>query len=251
MLKILKFALVSLVGCGFLAMIAYALWMREEIRDAQIEPPLIAAPDTPVKRRPEEPGGMEIPNRDKLVFDLLDSDTPSQAVSSATAEASGTEDIVAAEPSATEEPVPEEAVAAPAPVAAVKPVVAMPQVKPLAEAKPAAPAKAEAPKEAPKVLAKVETKPAPKPVAKEEPKVAGGAWGVQVGAVGSKADGEALAKKLTGKYAALKPLSPRVVAVTSGGTTKYRVQFLGASSRTAAAAVCGKLAGQACFPVGK
>ena len=34
--------------------------------------PLIKADTTPLKSRPAQPGGMEVPNQDKLVFDRLD-----------------------------------------------------------------------------------------------------------------------------------------------------------------------------------
>ncbi|NBV54237.1 MAG: hypothetical protein EBR79_00785, partial [Proteobacteria bacterium] len=79
-LKWLKLSLVALVGCGFVAMVIYAFVQRDQIRSAQIEPPLVSAPEEAVKRRPEAPGGMEIPNRDKLVFDLLENDTGVRAV---------------------------------------------------------------------------------------------------------------------------------------------------------------------------
>ena len=36
--------------------------------------PLLAADETPAKVRPEEPGGMEIPDQDKMVYEVIDED---------------------------------------------------------------------------------------------------------------------------------------------------------------------------------
>lgn len=44
------------------------------------ELPLLVADTTPVKARPEDPGGAEIPNRDKYVYKSLDGDTAEQPV---------------------------------------------------------------------------------------------------------------------------------------------------------------------------
>ncbi len=55
----------------FVGLIAYVLVWQDEIKTAQIEVPLIAAPASAVKKRPDQPGGMDFPHRDKVVFDLL------------------------------------------------------------------------------------------------------------------------------------------------------------------------------------
>ncbi|MCH9021083.1 MAG: SPOR domain-containing protein, partial [Proteobacteria bacterium] len=39
------------------------------------ELPLIKAEEGPVKMRPDDPGGMAVPNRDKLVYDALEAGT--------------------------------------------------------------------------------------------------------------------------------------------------------------------------------
>lgn len=41
--------------------------------------PLVAAEQGPIKTKPVEPGGMEVPNQDKLVYDRLGRDAPAQA----------------------------------------------------------------------------------------------------------------------------------------------------------------------------
>lgn len=241
MVRWLKLSLVAIVGCGFLAMIIYAFVNSDEIRSSQIEPPLITPPTEALKRRPDQPGGMQLPNRDKLVFDLLDSDgtpiTPTTGIEqtgmSAEAPVSSTAELEPAPDSNMVEvkaapvaaPVVAETPAAPAPVKAVEVPAAQP-VKIEVAAKPVEPAKAEA----------------PKPVA-----AAKGGWGVQLAAVGSKADGEKAAAAAAKASPALQKLTPHVVPTPDG--KRYRVQFAGAKDRTEAVAVCAKLAGKPCFPV--
>jgi cell division septation protein DedD len=60
---------------GLLAIGAVVAWLGgdDDARDAGPAPaPLIKADPEPVKLRPEEPGGMEVPNRDKLVYRRLE-----------------------------------------------------------------------------------------------------------------------------------------------------------------------------------
>lgn len=257
----LKISLVVIVGCGFLSMMIYALMNRDEIRSSQIEPPLIMAPSEPLKRRPDQPGGMQIPNRDKLVFDLLDSSNTTLGATGINrggpAEVSVTADVAGANPTIVSDsvaaveavgmqvedtaPIKIEAVAPVKVVVtptAVVPVVAKPLEVKVTEAKVVPPVKVEEKKPVEK---KVEAKLVEKPAA-------GGKWGVQLAAVNSIADGNAMTAKASKDFAVLKALSPKVSAAPGG--KKYRVQFVGLKDRDAAAAVCAKLAGkQACFPV--
>lgn len=279
MVRWLKLSLVVIVGCGFLAMMIYALVNRDEISTSQVEPPLISPPSEPLKRRPDQPGGMQIPNRDKLVFDLLDSSntelgdtgvamskdvTPTANVTGAVAQevsdsvaaveavgmdvetTSATDVAPAAAPTShgvsigtllnkitpPAVPVSSAQVAMKPAVVAVAPKVEVkvPEIKP---------------------VEKIVEKPVAKPVEKvPEPKVvvAGGKWGVQLAAVNTVADGNAMTAKLAKEFTALKGLSPRVAPVPGG--KRYRVQFVGAKDRDAASAICAKLAGkQPCFPV--
>jgi hypothetical protein len=280
--KWLRLSLISLIGCAFLALVIYALINREEIRASQVEPPLITAPSDPLKRRPDNPGGMDIANRDKMVFDLLDGDKvptalsatvePSpQAPTSATvqnllAEVSGTpasQAVSQTQPQSPSAPVtkadaaPVETIAVKAPQAVVPVKVDVAPAQPVKvdvkpEPKPVAVAAAQpAPKaekaEPVKVQVKPEAKPEPKAEAKVEPKAAAkGAWAAQVAAVSDKAAGDKLVAKLKG-IPAFKGLTPRIAPVPGG--KGYRVQFTGLSTREAAAAVCAKAAGQtSCFP---
>jgi cell division septation protein DedD len=253
----LKLSLVVIMGCGFLAMMIYALVNRDEIRSSQVEPPLITAPTEPLKRRPDQPGGMQIPNRDKLVFDLLDSSnttlgdtgvkmakdvTPTVPVAEVVQTADDGEAVSGTMISAT-------AVVAPAVVVTPTTVVPVVAVKPLVSATAVVKVVEVAPKVEPKVEVKkveaVSAKTEAKPV---EVKATGGKWGVQLAAVNTQADGNALAAKAGKDFAALKALTPKISPVP--GAKKFRVQFVGLKDREAAAAVCAKLAGkQGCFPV--
>lgn len=254
----------------------YALVNKDAIQSSSVEPPLIAAPTEPLKRRPDQPGGMDIPNRDKMVFDLLDDNKVPQALSatveptpnmpqpvtvqkllaqvsssvspsapvsgalvaSTAAVAASTSDVqipvpVTAKASATValKPVAVVSVSAPTPVVAVK---EKPEPKPVAKPDVQKEAKKEPRADAKEKAADV----------KDTPK---GAWGVQIAAVNSKADADALIAKMKG-LAGLKGLKPRVVPAPDG--KHFRVQFAGAASRDDASAVCAKVAAKtSCMPV--
>ncbi len=253
MAKWLKLSVVIFFGGGFVAMIIYALWMRDAITSAQIEPPLIAAPDVPVKRRPEEPGGMDIPNRDKMVFDLLD--TASDA-SSGTVDGDGAlaEQLAQAGLTPVAPVVSVVSPSAPAVEVAVSPSVATPvatvtpAAAPVVAQQPAQEVKpvVDAPKAEPKPEPKVAEAPKPEAKPAAKPAQTGGAWAVQLGAVGSEADANKAAADFKKKYPALSGLNQRI-----GFTGKvYRVQFVGLRDRAEAKAVCDKLgAKQPCLPV--
>jgi len=226
----LKLSLVLLVVGGFIAMILYALFMRDSIRSAQLEPPLITAPDEPVKRRPDEAGGREFADQDKLVFDLLESPTAAQS-----------EEILGAVPKA---PVGVSDTLSPttSPTTTAPNVTAQPATT-SAQAQPAAvtPSNISSPTVA---AAKPEPKPEVKPAT---PLAAPKGWRVQLAAVPSREAGEKAAAALQKKFPVLKPYA--LYLEPTGKGTYMRVQFAGLKDRAAAAAVCGKLAGQACFPV--
>jgi len=223
--KWFKLSLAALVGAAFIALLIYVMLMKDVIRSAQVEPPLILALDEPVKRHPDQPGGMMIPDQDKLVFDLLDEGAVTPVAAAAPDMAADEPEDMAAVEELEAAPEPEEKIE----IAAVV--------------------------ETPKVAAPVEVKQEAPVVAKAEPDVAkeapSGAYGVQLGSVRVKADAEAALKKLANQYAVLKPLSGRVQAAEVKGSTSYRIQFIGVADRDAAAAVCAKVKPQACFPVAK
>lgn len=244
----LKLSLVALVGCGFIAMLVYALFMKDEIRSAQVEPPLVGAPEEPAKRRPEEPGGLAIPNQDKMVFDLLEHPSPTDFTSSQPLVSGDEVAVVAASPSAV--------AASPTVVAESAPV--QPAAVPASTASTDKAAVEEVAVAAPSAIKPVVEKPAAKAPAKvAEPKAetaqaapaAKGDWGVQLAAVGSKADADKAVAKFKA-MPALKGMSPHVAQATVNGKGVFRVQFVGVASRPAAASVCAKMAGkQPCLPI--
>lgn len=237
----LKLSLVILVAGGFIAMILYALFMRDSIRSAQLEPPLITAPDEPVKRRPDEAGGREFADQDKLVFDLLESPSAAQS-----------EQILGAIPKA---PVGVSETLSPTVVASVSASIQSPSVAMPAEM--VQPAIALAQAQPVTITPSVKISPTvadPKPEPNPEPKVAAKpagpapqGWRVQLAAVPSRAAGEKAGAALQNKFPVLKPYT--LFLEPTGKGTYMRVQFVGLKDRAAAAAVCGKLGGQACFPV--
>lgn len=247
----LKLSLVALVGCGFIAMLVYALFMKDEIRSAQVEPPLVAAPDEPAKRRPEEPGGMTIPNQDKMVFDLLEHPSPTDFTSS---EPRVSADTVAS--GSVAQVSPDAASAAPVTAPAAAPAVAQApveevqvappeQIKPVAGQKVVQPV-AEAPVEKPAPAKQAEMKKVEAP--KSAATAAKGDWGVQLAAVGSKDDADKAVANFS-KMPALKGMRPHVASATVNGKGVYRVQFVGAATRPAAASICAKMGKQPCLPV--
>ena len=216
---------VGAVGVGFFSLLVYTLVYKEAIRTAEIDLPVIKAPDTPVKRRPDHPGGMEIPNRDKTVYDLLAEEVrqPKQEVA--------VKPALAPQKEVVQQPKPEP-----------KPVVA--QKSPKVEEKPKlAPVKQVEPKKAePKavVVKKVEPiqeQPQPKP---QEVK---GNWGVQLASFVANKDAEAALSKYKGKYTELSNLLPRVqkVELGQGKGVRYRAQFVGLAKKQDAQSLCNKL----------
>jgi hypothetical protein len=237
-MKWIKFSVVALFAAAFIGLILYVVFMQDSIRSSNVEPPLITAPEQAVKRRPDQPGGMQIPNQDKLVFDLLDT--------------SGTQQVEMEEPSPVavvstdDEPVVavadiEDVTESEAVIAVEEPkivVVTPTQVVAAKVVTPVAVAKVEPVKEEPTVEAK--------------PAVAGGAWGVQLASVKAKADADAALKKLSNQFSALRNLEGRVQAATVNGSSSYRIQFVGSATREDAASVCKTLGSkQPCFPVKK
>jgi len=74
------FAAVLVVAIGAGAGGWYFLndWLVVDNPDAEV--PLIRADSGPIKVRPEEPGGMDVPDRDKLVYDRIDGNGERSAV---------------------------------------------------------------------------------------------------------------------------------------------------------------------------
>lgn len=68
-----------LMLAGFVAAIWYA-YDRGIRTGGALSPPLIRADTAPTKVRPDEPGGLEVPHRDKLVYETLNGDGEGEPV---------------------------------------------------------------------------------------------------------------------------------------------------------------------------
>lgn len=70
--------LLMLIVIGGLGYGGWALWGDDLSGPKPVEIPLVKAPEGPIKVRPDTPGGIEIPNRDKLVYDRLEKSPPAR-----------------------------------------------------------------------------------------------------------------------------------------------------------------------------
>jgi hypothetical protein len=216
----LRRVLAATAGLAVLGILGAVLWSTwpEERGEALDESnvPIIRADADPYKTAPEEPGGMDVPNKDSTIFNTLkgerdkkagpenlfeDSEQPVRKEDVFTAEpAPATPDEQKLEPAENRTAeVKESEAAPPTAVTAVEPVT------------PAAPAPAPEKQEAKKADA---VQPA-----------AGGNFYVQLAAVKSEADAKTQWPKYQAKYSELSRLSLRVQKADLGAKgTYYRIQ---------------------------
>ena len=220
--------------------------------------PVIKADNRPVKIRPEQPGGMEIPNQDKLVFDALrpeDDKLPrvERLLPPPEAPAPPPEMPAVETPEAPAEPadttIPPARIVTPAPA----PVVPQPEQTPAAETPATQPQIAETPAAAPAAPltapepTKVEPKPEPKPAPTAQPAApAAGAYRVQLAAVRTEevavSEWNRLKRRYSDVLGALTPHYQRIDLGASKGIF-YRVQG-GDVSQTSAQDICARLKAQ-------
>ncbi len=67
-----QWVMAGVVMVVFAVIVGYAYIQKEALETEMLNPPLIVAQDTPIKTRAENPGGIDIPNQNKKVFDLLE-----------------------------------------------------------------------------------------------------------------------------------------------------------------------------------
>lgn len=202
---------------AFLGLIFYAYQSGKN--GAPPEPPLVSAPDGPIREKPEDPGGIDIPDRDKLVYNRV----------------SG-EDVE--DDGVTLEPGPELPEELPAEASAAS---AATEPEPLE-------GQAEKPADEP-VAETVEAAEAP--AEDSQPAAADGNFMIQLGAFGSRESAERAWETLKGKHGeVLGPLAPDYEPLKRAGGTLYRLRAGGFADRPAAEDACAKLkaAGQGCFP---
>jgi len=211
------------VLAAFLGLIVYVYQGGDE--DIAPEPPVIAAPDGPVREKPEDPGGIEIPDRDKLVYNRVSGEEGEEAVNL--------------------EPGPELPGDIPEPA---------PEVTPEETAEAAVPETVE---EAPEESV-TEAASAPEPVKAQaaappaaSPQAPSGDFMIQLGAFGSRESAARAWTTLQGKYpSVLGDLAPDYEALKRSSGTLYRLRAGGFADRAGAEAACAKLKaqGQGCFP---
>jgi cell division septation protein DedD len=213
---------------GFAGVAWYATTQGQKNPGAVV--PVIAADSSPIKERPTDPGGLEVPNQGMQVFSQI---TPTQ-------EPQKIERLLPPAETPVARPAPESTPPAGplvpnAPAIKERAEVAAATPPPTAKPVPAAPAPV---KEAKIVLPKV---PAPKPTT-----AVAGRWQVQLGAVREKARAEAAAKRLASSQKAL--LGDMKIGIVRAdlGTrgVYYRLRAGPLKDRAAADALCRKLAGR-------
>ena len=202
--------LAILVGVLLLAAFVVLKLYTPGVRDRS-DPPRITADNTPFKIKPEEVGGVQTPNQDKVVFEVMDGKSP--------------------DTKASPEPLPE----APIKIQAPEPIVKAPS----------------RPAVAPSPVAKPVQRPAATTQKDTDVAVRGGEWVVQVSSTRSQADAAAVWTTLRGKFPDLvagKYADVKRADLKEKGVY-YRTRIAGMADKTAANSLCNafKAAGQACF----
>ena len=198
----------GLLLAAFIVMKLYTPGVRN-----RADPPRITADNTPFKIKPEDVGGAQTPNQDKVVFEVMDGKAPGVDV--------------------TPEPLPENPIKIKAPEPVVAPVVNTP-ARPVVTPRPN-------PAQRPVV-----TQPSNPAAA-----VRGSEWVVQVSSTRSQADAGAVWTTLKTKFPDL--VSGRYADVKRADLNDkgiyYRTRIAGLADKTAADSLCNsfKAAGQACF----
>jgi len=272
-----------LIGVGIAGGAGVFLFNQSGSSDGDITPPIIPADKSAYKVRPADPGGMQVPNQDKLVYGRIDPEaaagdnvekllpepeepmTPPVSLPAETTlqtAAPQVPTVAAADKTAAAPPAPvaEPAVPPPPPTAeAPKDAPAQTGAAPAGTAEKEPAADAPATPEPPKTAAKDEPAAAPKPAADVAPEQTAqattGPYMIQLAALRDQAAAEKTWAKLQGAHPdLLGPLSLVVQkAEVSGKGTFYRVRAKGLPSEKAARDLCDKLAQEkvGCLFVGK
>jgi septal ring-binding cell division protein DamX len=239
--KMLGIAAAVAAVTGFVGIAWYAT--NQGQKDSATTVAIIQADKSAIKIRPEKPGGLKIPNRDKQVFARINPDGATKNV----------ERLM---------PPPETPMAKPAaPALAMTKTETTPPVGPLVPEKPEMRPKPAAPQKAPKIKARSNpvpktvikaaakpVKPAVKKLAPKKPAkstvVPKGAFQIQLSAVRSSKGAKAFAKRT--RTAHNKILGNVKIFIVRANLGKrgiyYRLRAGPFSTRAKAAAVCGKLA---------
>jgi hypothetical protein len=218
------------VSLGILAVMAVGVTVRhflygEVSRDHQLSVPVIHAEDKPIKVKPQDRGGMDVPNQDKLIYDQMAAKgPPSQA------------ERLLPPPEQAQTP-PSAATASNAASAPLPPVTTAPVAKPATESAPVSAMTAGAgpilPKGVPSPVAPTSKPPAvakqavapiaaPPPPANTPTARSAGGWVVQLEAVKSEAEAKSEWARLKNAHKEeLADLSSDIVRVDLGAKGIY------------------------------
>jgi cell division septation protein DedD len=259
--------LILTVSLAVLAVMALGVAARhilfgETAKDHQASVPVIHADDKPIKVKPQDRGGMDVPNQDKLIYDRMAAKNgdqqperllppPEQAQTPLPPDQRAADQKAPPStsplPPLTPAPAPSPAPSAGGSVPAMTASSLPPPAKQVTQA-PAAPAltpvkpQQQAAKPAPAPA------PAPTPAASTAAK-AGGGWVVQLGAVHSEAEAHTEWNRLKGAHAQLASLSPDVVRVDIPGKGVFWRVRGGPLDEAQARVLCADLTkqGQGCL----
>ncbi len=269
----------TLAGIILAGVVSWVLFLPRFTDNNPAEIPVIRRPITPVKIQPNEPGGMEILNQDKSVYNLVEKkEIAPEKIESILPEPEAPkmptivpepEKPVAAkvkelEPAAAEEP---KTTAAKTDILPIKPLdehieptsstsgkkIAIPEKLPeikveVKKAEPQTVVKTEPVKPEVKAEPKSEVKTAPRP--EPQKNIATGVWQVQLMASSSQKAAEDSWKNSVAKYSALKNLPHEVDASRNdAGVMLYRLRAGAFADKAGAEKVCNEIkqAGGSCL----
>lgn len=269
----------TLAGIILAGVVSWVLFLPRFTDNNPAEIPVIRRPITPVKIQPNEPGGMEILNQDKSVYNLVEKkEIAPEKIESILPEPEAPkmptivpepEKPVAAkvkelEPAAAEEP---KTTAAKTDILPIKPLdehieptsstsgkkIAIPEKLPeikveVKKAEPQTVVKTEPAKPEVKAEPKSEVKTAPRP--EPQKNIASGVWQVQLMASSSQKAAEDSWKNSVAKYSALKNLPHEVDASRNdAGVMLYRLRAGAFADKAGAEKVCNEIkqAGGSCL----
>ncbi|HMA49541.1 MAG TPA: SPOR domain-containing protein [Magnetospirillaceae bacterium] len=250
--------LILTVSLAVLAVMALGVAARhilfgEAPKDHQLSVPVIHADDKPIKVKPQDRGGMDVPNQDKLIYDRMAAKNGDQQPErllpppEAAQAPPAPEQKESAPPAPAPAPAPSMTAPAPAVTAPLPPKTAQ---TPAASAPMPAPAPAKPqPLPQPPVqqpAAKPAPAPAPAPAATAK---TGGGWVVQLGAVHSEAEAKTEWNRLAGAHHQLAGLSADIVRVDIPGKGVFWRVRGGPLDEAAARVLCSDLTkqGQGCL----
>ncbi len=248
----------TVLGVGLAGIVSWFILSPDysSVQDAEI--PVVRRPQAAIKVQPADPGGMEILNQDKTVYDIVEKKDSSDAKVENLLPPPEEPKLVLADTSADSSPqaVKEKEVETPA--------IAAPQVTADTSAKVANSADAklqpetQTPKEEPKEEIKIEIKQPepsvvaskPKAQAQKEQAIANGSWQIQLISSPNKSAMEKAWNDLSKKYAVLKGLPHEVETADLGSKgIFYRLKAGAFKERAEADKICNsiKSAGGSCL----